>query len=56
MPIWRNIHFKIGNTCLYLKEWMKAGKMYVRDFVTDDLRLLNDTELYNAINNKKMCI
>ena len=47
------MYFKIGNTCLYLKEMMKDGRMYVQDFVNDNLNLLNDVELFDSFTNKQ---
>ena len=55
LPVWGNMYFKIGNTCLYLKEIMKDGRMYmyVQDFVNDNLNLLNDVELFDSFTNKQ---
>ena len=51
-PIWGNVYFKVNKTCLYLKDWIKAGIMYIKDLIDDKGSIKGDEILYNSIESK----
>ena len=51
-PLWGNKHFKVGNTCLYFKEWIECGIMYIKDLVNFNGTLKSEDELFCIINKK----
>ena len=52
-PIWGNNYFKVGNRCLYFKEWIKCGILYVKDLIDDDGLMLTDDNMFRKICDKK---
>ena len=52
-PLWGNEYFKIGETHLYLKEWLKKSIYYVKDLINEAGNIKSDNELYRITNNHK---
>lgn len=48
LPIWGCEYFKVNNTCLYFKGWIKEGIIYVKDLINENGEIKNDTELYKC--------
>ena len=55
-PLWGNEHFKIKESNLYLKNWVKENIMYVKDLVTLDGSFFDENEIYKTIENKSNII
>ena len=52
-PIWGNEYFKVKQTCLYLKEWIKCGKLYVKDLIKQNGEILTDLEMMEIIRGSR---
>ena len=48
-PLWFNEMFKYKGKCLYFKEWVDAGILYVKDIVNEEGCIMADSELLNKI-------
>ena len=55
-PIWDNSYFRVGNECLYFKEWIKSGLLYVQDLITLDGVSGNEMYFFNKVKDKKNII
>ena len=45
LPLWGTEYFKVKNTCLYLKKWIRNGIMYIKDLIGENGKIKNDEEL-----------
>ena len=52
-PIWGNSYFKVGNTCLYFKEWIMSGILYIKDLISDDGIIFDERSMADKITNKR---
>ena len=52
-PLWGNDYFRICNTPLYFKQWIKAGMLYVKDLISNDGLVKGDHTLYRDIDVKQ---
>ena len=50
LPIWGSEYFKVRNTCLFFKGWLKKGILYVKDLINIDGNIKSDDELYKCTN------
>ena len=53
LPIWGSEYFKVNNTCIYFKSWIKKGVYYIKDLINENGTLKNDNELYNCTDDKR---
>ena len=51
-PLWGNMHFRFGNTCIYLREWIKDGIMYIKDLINEYGIFRSEEEFFMIIDNK----
>ena len=56
LPIWGNSYFKVGNDCLYFKEWIRSGILYIKDLVGEDGTLMKDEDMYKKVLDKNNII
>ena len=52
-PIHGNCLFKWKEKCLYLKSFLDAGIMYVKDIVNKEGTIMSDNELYESVRMKQ---
>ena len=50
---WGNEHFKVRDTCLYLKAWISKGILYVKDLINENGKTMCDEEMYNLVDVKR---
>ena len=52
-PIWGNQYFRIKESCLYSKQWIKKKVLYVKDLINENGVIKDDNELYDMLTNRR---
>ena len=55
-PIWGNEYFKVNDSCVYIKGWVKSKVLYIKDLISDSGEIKSDKEFFECNVEKQSCL